>query len=755
MAAGLTQEDLAERAGLSVRGLRYLEQDSRRPYPDTVRRVADALGASAEDRRALLAGRRPEPASPATGGHPRAGIPPAPSGPLIGRDAELAGVVALLGHDDVRAVTVTGPGGVGKTRLAVEVARRLQGEPVWVALDSLRDARLVPGAIGRAFGIVQTGAVPEADAIALAVGAGQATILIVDNLEHLLDAVGFLATLLSRCPGLKVLATSRAALRLRGEHEFPLSPFRVPSGQLIPMHAMATNPAIDLFLRRAQAVRPQFTLSGSNVVAVAAICRELDGLPLAVELAAARIRVLSPQDVLTRLRHRRLAFLSGGPIGGAARHSTMRATVDWSHDLLDPDAKAVFRRLSVFHGGCTLADAEAVVQSHVPVPADIVDVVEDLQRSSLLIVTDVDGRDVRLRMLETIRTYGREQLDASGEHAILHRCHALHFLSVAEMAANHFYSPDAGAWISRLADDNDNLRAALRWALDGGDADTALAFTAALWSFWYLTGQITEGRAATSAILHRYDSIPACRPLARTLLGAGQLALASGDYRHGQTLLDRSIAMNRGVDDARGTAEALLAAGFAARLSNQPAEARRLLGDALTLAHETAHPFVTAAAAHHLGMLAAAHGDHDAAGRLLNDSLTRYQQLRLRRFVALVELGLGELALAIGDTSLAEKRIHASLTDMLAAHAALDVPAALESCADLAAATGNLQHAVRLAAAAAARRATTGSRPWPDAQRRRDQWLNTARIRLTEAAYTAAWTEGEHMTIHQGVAVQR
>ena len=275
-AAGLTQDELAERAGLSVRGLRYLEQDARRPYPATVRRVGDALDASADDRQALqTAVRRPAPTSPPTGGHRRAGIPPAPSGPLIGREAELAGLEALLDRDGVRMVTVTGPGGVGKTRLAIEVARDLPGEPVWVALDSLRDARLVPEAIGRAFGIVQTGTVPDADAITHAIGDGQATVLVVDNLEHLLDAVGFLAVLLSRCPALKLLATSRAALRLSGEHEFPLSPFPAPPAQATPVQALATNPAIDLFLRRAQAVRPQFTLTGSTVTEVASICREL------------------------------------------------------------------------------------------------------------------------------------------------------------------------------------------------------------------------------------------------------------------------------------------------------------------------------------------------------------------------------------------------------------------------------------------------------------------------------------------------
>jgi predicted ATPase/transcriptional regulator with XRE-family HTH domain len=752
--AGLTQEELAERAGLSVRGIRYLEHGSRRPYPGTIRRLGDALGASSADREVLLtAGRRPARTAMAlaalASGRGDGGVP-APPSPLIGRDVELADLRRLLIRADVRAVTVTGPGGVGKTRLAIEAAIRLPhdtAETAWVALASLHDPDLVPAAVARALGVVQTGAVDELDAISQML-TERPTVLVLDNVEHLLDAVGFLAMLLSRCSAVKILATSRAALRLSGEHEFLLAPFLLPAAdRSTPVHAIAANPAVDLFMRRAQAVRPPFTLTPSNAIHVATLCRRLDGLPLAIELAAARIRVLSPQDMLTRMQPRRLPFLTGGAAGNPSRHSTMRNTLDWSYELLEADRQATLRCLAVFRGGFTLATADAIVRGHGSPPDDIVGAVEDLQRNSLIAGTEANDHGVRLSMLETIREYALDRLAECGETADLQRAHAQHFVTFAEQAARHFYTPTGTAWITRLAIENDNLRAAMRWAVQHRDADTALRLGAALWSFWYVHGQITEGRTNLAAALKLVTGTVASVPHARALLGAGQLALAHGNYRAGSVLLDRSIALHRALDDGRGTAEALLAAGFAARLSNRTDDARPVLFEALTLATATGHQFVTAAALHHLGMLAAIHDDHDEARRLLQDSLTRYRQMGLQRFVALVVLSLGEVALAVGDTTAARELFHASLTGMLDAHAILDIPTALEDYADLAAADGDLERAVRLAGAAAGLRTVMGSQPWPDARQRRSQWLADARKRLPDGAYAAAWTDGQSMNL--------
>jgi predicted ATPase/transcriptional regulator with XRE-family HTH domain len=759
--AGLTQDELAERSGVSVRGLRYLEQGSRRPYPDTIRRVADALDASAADREALaVAARRPALPGAAAAGR-RRGRVPAPLSPLIGREVELAVLDRLLGRDDVRVVTITGPGGVGKTRLAIEAATRMHDgvwEPVWVPLATLLDPAMVPAAIGQALGVVRGGAVSDEEAVSNAVG-DRPVVLVVDNVEHLLAAAGFLAELLSRCPALKVLATSRAALRLGGEHEFPLAPFPVPrSEQMQSVHAIATNPAVDLFLRRAQAIRPRFTLTGANVGQVAAICRHLDGLPLAIELAAARIRVLSPQAMLDRLQQQRFRFLTSGAAGSPARQATLGATLDWSHDLLDPVGQVVFRRLAVFHGGCTLAAAEAVTGGHGHTPDDVLEAVENLQRNSLLTVSEPypddgdggrDGQQPRLRMLDTIREYGVDKLHGSGEYRALTHAHAQHFVHMAEQCARDFYTPRAAAAINRLADDVDNLRIALRRSVRTGDTDLALRLVAALWTFWYVRGHLGEGRAGITAVLQSTPAPPAGRPLAQALLGAGQLALAQGDYTHARAFITRSIGMHRGLGDAHGTAEALLAAGFAARLNDQPDTARATLDEARSLATAAGHQFVVGAALHHLGLLATARGDHAEARRLLADSLTCYRQLQLHRFIALVTLSLGELALATGDTRAARDQFGASLDDMLDMHAVLDLPAAFGSHADLAAATGDLTRAVRLAAAAAHQHTVTGSRPWPDTQRRRDQWLAAARTRLGGAAFTAAWADGQRMSIEE------
>ena len=756
LASGLTQDELAERAGMSVRGLRYLELGSRRPYPDTIRRLADALDPSPADRAALVtAGRRPVRTGTAARRWPADARPPAAVNPLIGREAELAELRRLVWRDDVRVVTIIGPGGVGKTRLAMEMAAKLGDrfpDSVWVPLSSVRDADRLPAAIKQALGLLPSGALSDEDAISDALD-GRATVLILDNLEHLLQAVGVLVMLLSRCPGLTIVATSRAALQIAGEHEFPLAPLPIPpADEALPVHALAANPAVDLFVRRAQAVRPQFVLDGSNAVDVAAICRELDCLPLAIELAAARIRALSPADMLRRLQQRRLPFLTGGRAGGPPRHGTMRAAIDWSYALLDVPSRAVFRRLAVFHGGCTLTTAEAVLGGREPAPPDFLEVVEELQRNSLITVTNLDGPTPRLHMLETIREYGLDRLHACGENTAVESAHAQHFLSIAEEAARRIYTQHAAGSIARLVSDRDNLRAAVRWSMENGDPATALRFTAALWSFWYVRGEVTEGRAVVAAVLDLAGRGPDCVPLARTLLGAGQLALAQGDYPSGAALLGESIAMHRALDDTRGTAEAVLAAGFAARLRDRPEEAAALLNEALTLGETSAHDFVIAAALHHLGMLAAVQGHHDRARRLLEDSLTRYRRLTLHRFVALVTLSLGEVALAAGDTASARELFDASLAGMVDARAMLDIPSALEAYADLAAAHENLAHAVRLAGSAAGHRRTMGSQTWPDAQHRRTRWLARARSRLSGPAYQAAWADGQRMNIGDAVA---
>src|SRR5690242_17399860 len=551
LAGGLTQEGLAERAGVSAKAISDLERDpDRTPRLDTVGLLADALDLGPAERAGLLAAARPS-----AGGLPGAdgsGEPgpapdvhaptlPRPLTPLIGRDSVAASVVRLLLRGYSRRLSLTGPGGVGKTRLAIEVAERVAGDfpdgVAFVDLTPLRDPGLVLGAVAGQLGVDERDATPLASLLAMALR-GRRMLLVLDNFEHLLPARDAVLELLSACPGLVVLVTSRVALRVRAGREYPVAPLALPGTE-----DADGSPAVDLLLDRAEAAGVELAADAATSEALAGICRRLDGIPLAIELAAARLPLLPPGHLLARLT-RRLPVLVDGPHDLPDRQKTMRDAIAWSYELLDQAQRRLFRQLCVFTGGAALDAVEAVCGPEATSGLAAL-VAGNLVRMP---VTATDGGP-RAGLLESIREYGTEQLEAHGEAETGRRAHAAWYLALAEQAAPALAGPDVVAWLARLDAEHDNLRAALRWTLDQGDGAGALRLAGALGRYWAHRGHLTEGRqwCAEALRLSGYSGAGTVLVRINCLVAAGQLATGQAAYGEAEQLASEAAALARAL----------------------------------------------------------------------------------------------------------------------------------------------------------------------------------------------------------------
>jgi predicted ATPase/DNA-binding SARP family transcriptional activator len=650
---------------LVIRGLWLLgERGAALEQYEACRRVlADELGLEPSPELTALVERLRQPAPVAE--TPAAARPAAPSPAynlpaaltdLVGREEELGRLAAILARPNCRLVTLIGPGGIGKTSLALELARlrrhAYHDGAVIIQLAPLHQPEVVATAMLQTLGAKAVGdETPEA---ALRTWVRERhLLLILDNCEHLLEIAPLVGELLAAAPGLTVLATSREPLGIYGEQRFPVAPLQLPpldaaraeaAGALPP--DLARYAAVALFVQHVQAVRPDFALTSENSAAVAELCTRLDGLPLAIELAASHGDRLTPRQMLAQLRRGQgsLMLLTGHGRHQSARPQTLRATIAWSYDLLNAEMQVLFARLAVFRGGCT---AEAVVALGAE-PASL----DALIDKSLVAVVEGPGDERRFTMLETIREYAQEQLEARGEAAAVARRHAAWFLSIAEAAEPHLSgSRDERGWWARLRTEEDNLRAALQWALDTGKPESGLRLAGALWQFWDLNNNYAEGRAWLTALLGpdlSATASPAAR--AKALNGLAMLALRQANNAAAAAAADASLALYRTLDDPAGMARVLLTLGNVAALgTGEYDRALAHYGEALARYREAHHPAGIAVALFNLGLGAMSGGDYRQARDWLDEAYGHYAELGSARWMARIQPYLASALLMTGD----------------------------------------------------------------------------------------------------------
>jgi predicted ATPase len=602
---------------------------------------------------------------------------PAQPTPFIGREKVVANIQQHLLRQDMRLLTLTGPGGVGKTRLGLQVAaessEQFKDGTWFVSLAPLSDPDLVIQAIAEILAVREAAGRSQLEQLKASLR--EKHMLLLDNFEHVMSAATQVADLLSACPQLKMLVTSREALHVRAEREFPVPALALPDPKHLPgLSTLSQYEAVALFIERAQAVKPDFQVTNANAPAVAEICARLDGLPLAIELAAARTRLLPPQALLNRLGQR-LQLLTSSIRDAPARQHTLRKTIQWSYDLLPAQEQQLFRRLSVFVNGCELSAVEAICHALGDGKAAVLDEVSSLIDKNLLQQTAEEEEEPRFTILETIREYGLECLTSNREMDATRRAHASYYFALAEEAAPELTGPLSAVWLKRLEREHDNLRAALEWSLEpeqvGSRPEMALRFCETLREFWEVRGLYREGRAFLEHALAHCDGA-STSARAKALRAAARFADWLGDFHRAEELLQESLGLYRELGDTRGIASSLQGLGELARIDSRKvaniAMSLQLLEESVTLLRELGDKEVLATALFSLADTLSLQGEYGRAHALFEESLALFRELGNKRGIAAyLQRSAMWLLFARGD----QATIHARLEEVLALHTEL------------------------------------------------------------------------------------
>jgi predicted ATPase len=716
--------------------------------------------------------------------------------PLIGREKEVSEVRDLLSAEATRLLTLTGPGGIGKTRLALQAAADLLEEfpdgAFFAPLATLTDSELLLPAVAEALGVMETAEQPLGENLKDYLSERR-LLLVLDNFEQVLGAAPAVTELVAGAPGLKVLATSRAPLGLYGEHEYAVPPLSVPDVKHLPdLKSLSQYEAVRLFIERAKAAKVDFEVTDESAPAVAEICVRLDGLPLAIELAAARIKMLPPKAMLQRLGNR-LKLLTGGARDLPERQRTLKATIEWSFALLDEGEQVLFARLAVFSGGRTLEATEAICDAEGDLPVDVFDGISSLVDKSLLRQEEGPNGEPRFVMLETVHEYAREKLRQSGEAEEIKRVHAEYFLTLAEEAYPELKGANQLQWLERLEAEHDNMRAALSWVLERKEAELALRLGGALWWFWWMRGYQSEGRRRLEEALAIDERVsPEVRAMA--LAGAGALALEQGDLdrakeaceeglellaneaREGSEaklcllgylgwvawereeldqateLFEESLALSREMSHTWWLASSLSKLAFVSHFQGDYEKATELYEQSMDLFREQGDKQGLANCLNNLAMMVCSQGDLGRAAQLTEEAVARQRELGTRGGVSVGLYNLGWIALLQDDFGRAADLYRESLSFSWDARLNPVVQWALEGFACVAGAEGEAERAARLWGAAQALHETKGIPRDTDFLAEADARISVVHTGMGEEAWEEAWRKGRVMTLDEAVS---